>query len=124
MPEIEIPSRIWSRIETSVKQPQLELGPSAWWRNFFTGLRIPGFAYGFAAILLFGLVSLLAIQIFEQYEADQKAQLAELESFSVSSSENPFLEKVESQNPFWVDFPADVASEISNPFERYEEVVR
>jgi hypothetical protein len=126
--ELDPPAGIWRRIESEIGDRR-KAGIRSRVKELFSHFEIPQMAYGFAALLLFGLASLLALQVYEEFSA-HPAYLAELDSFSVEFRDNPFLE-IEGgngENPFWrsmVSNDVDLLEE-TNPFERYEdeEVVR
>lgn len=122
--EADPPIHIWNKISAEIEARQASRQRS-WWGDFWAHFEIPQLVYGFAALLLFGLASILALQVYEDFSA-HPAYLAELDSFSVDVSDNPFLdfENKSSENPFWDSMVSGEIVDKTNPFERYEEVVR
>ena len=121
--EAEPPVRIWNRIEAEIADQNRTRGKS-WLADFFSHFEMPQLAYGFAVLLLFGLASLLALQVYDEYQAHPE-YLAELDSFTVDVDSNPFmLSEHNLENPFLDSMVSSKISGKTNPFERYEEVVR
>jgi hypothetical protein len=122
--DIEIPDRIWNRIEINLEERKNK-GERSWLAGFFSHFEIPQLAYGFAALLLFGLASLLALQVYDEFSA-HPSYLAELDSFTVDIQGNPFLEvdKNDQGNPFWDSMVSNDLVNETNPFVRNDEVVK
>ena len=120
--EISPPGRIWERIAARIEK-QTVVEERSWWADFCSHFEIPQLAYGFAALLLFGLASLFALQMYEDFSTHPE-YLAELDSFTVDIQGNPFLEDMKTENPFWDNMVSRDLLNETNPFERYEEVMR
>jgi len=123
-PDQAPPEYVWHRISASIAAETAPARRSRWndFRSYFESAQL---AYGFAALLLFGLASLFALKVYDGFSAHPE-YLAELDSFTIEKQGNPFLNEVVSDNPFWIKMAAayEVPNKMKNPFERYEEVKR
>ncbi len=97
--QLEPPPGLWLRLEGELRRRRRETRvpqERSWWR----WIQMPQWAYAASALLLV-LSGLVAVRIQEPGDQASERWLAELDSFRIQASGNPFMAPVENDNPFF-----------------------
>ncbi len=104
------PPGLWLRLEAELRRrPETRVAAR---RSFWNWLQIPQWAYAAASALLLVLSGIVAVRMQEPAPAAPDRWLAELDSFSIQASGNPFMAPIDDENPFF-DFARNPRG---NPF--------
>jgi anti-sigma factor RsiW len=115
-PTLEPPVALWKRIEAEITTSRREIPAKRASWNLAELFRLPQVGYGLASALLLLITALVVIQV-RQPGMLENQQLAELDEFSLESTDNPFLSSIKTENPFFaVEELAPTGS--SNPFDQ------
>ncbi len=111
--QLEPPPAIWSAVQSRI---QREVEPR--WSFDITGilhyLRFTGLDYALAGLILVGLLSVGLLDLGRRSPKNQQF-LAELDSYHIEVSGNPFMSGVRDKNPFF-----ELEREEGNLFEALE----
>lgn len=98
--KLEPPPGLWLRLEAELcsRRPETRI-PAR--KTFWNWFQIPQWSYAAACALLLVLSGIVAVRMQEPVPGAPDRWLAELDSFSIQASGNPFMAPIENENPFF-----------------------